>query len=212
VHPYHIISFAEQKPVAGWKEEGQAHCAAPRDGLRQPAINAVLPTVAEQQPEAQEPEAQPPAEPQQEQPVSEPQDMEDDEEEPHLTQEYNDSSQEEMGALCFFLASSTRPTHPRRRNTPFRKMSRAKCSLSMCLGSGLYHLATWLEGADRTTFGFFVRPTPAPGTIIDHSNLDWRRSVCTLLQSRGRGGSAAARARIEKHSWRRTSSIIIRSY
>ena len=24
-------------------------------------------------------------------------------------------------------------------------------------------------GGCRTTFGFFVRPTPAPGTIIDHS-------------------------------------------
>ena len=33
----------------------------------------------------------------------------------------------------------------------------------------MYHLATWLEGADGSTFGFFVRPTPAPGTITDHS-------------------------------------------
>ena len=27
------------------------------------------------------------------------------------------------------------------------------------------HIVGWC----RTTFGFFVRPTPAPGTIIDHS-------------------------------------------
>ena len=26
-----------------------------------------------------------------------------------------------------------------------------------------------MVGGCRTTFGFFVRPTPAPGTIIDHS-------------------------------------------
>ena len=26
-----------------------------------------------------------------------------------------------------------------------------------------------MAGGCRTTFGFFVRPTPAPGTIIDHS-------------------------------------------
>ena len=36
------------------------------------------------------------------------------------------------------------------------------------LGRWLYHLATWLEGAEPR-FCFFVRPTPAPGTIIDHS-------------------------------------------
>ena len=26
-----------------------------------------------------------------------------------------------------------------------------------------------MAGGCRTTFGFFVRPTPAPGTTIDHS-------------------------------------------
>ena len=67
------------------------------------------------------------------------------------------------------------------------------------LARWLYHLATWLEGAEP----------PSASSCALHPRL--ARSQTTrlaqkcLLQSRGRGGSA--RARIEKNTLRRTSSI-----
>ena len=49
-----------------------------------------------------------------------------------------------------------------------------------------------MVGGCRTTFGFFVRPTPAPGTIIDHSI-----GAKVLVAVQGPCGGSA-RARIEK--------------
>ena len=72
------------------------------------------------------------------------------------------------------------------------------------LGRWLYHLATWLEGAE---------PPPASSCALPPRlarSQTTRLAQKCLLQSRGRGGSA--RAWIETLSQRRTSIILIRSF